>query len=137
MNLAWLIRSVPFLRSMFPDLALDPTTRSMIKSLPDDGDGNALRRLLRDGSDFSKPHEIDFHIAVKTKEAGQAIGPLAAEEGFHAKLVKDDEGPDWTLWCTIDMRPDYDEIVRISDRLNELARPHGGSLDGWGTFTVK
>ncbi len=36
----------------------------MVSNFPDDSDGGALRRLVEDGSDLSRPMYIDFQIAV-------------------------------------------------------------------------
>lgn len=43
--------------------------RAMKADFPDDADGDALRRLVNDGSDLTKPMLIDFQIAVPTEEA--------------------------------------------------------------------
>jgi len=104
---------------------------------PDDASGDALRNMLKSGSDFSKLHEIDFHIVVPDEQAGNAIGEAASQAGYHVKLFHDDEFGVWTCECTLSMLPTYDGITQIEKELEELAKPFGGYPDGWGTFSVK
>ncbi len=105
--------------------------------IPDDATGGALRRLLRDGSDFSKPHEIDFHVAVPDESAGRHVADAASKLGFATKVVYDDEnGPSWTCWCSRWMLPDHAAITQIEKRLDDIAQPVGGKIDGWGAFVV-
>jgi hypothetical protein len=40
-----------------------------MKDYPDDADGDALRRVAADGSDMSKPMEVDFMLSVGGAEA--------------------------------------------------------------------
>lgn len=104
---------------------------------PNDADGDALRRLRDDGSDLSKPHQIDFHVVVPNESAGSAVCIEAEKLGFKAKLVQDNATLDWTCWCTKTIVPDYSEIVQVESQLDVVARAVGGHTDGWGAFPVK
>jgi hypothetical protein len=48
----------------------------MIDNLPNDSDGDALRRLIRTGSDLSKEMEIDFAVDVPDRNAGLAFATV-------------------------------------------------------------
>jgi hypothetical protein len=104
--------------------------------LPNDADGDALRRLLNDGSDLTKPMVVDFQIAVPDEASCQAVAKAAGHVGFHTKVVAEKNG-EWTCWCTKTMVPSYDEVIAVQKLLDELSCPYGGWTDGWGSFGNK
>jgi regulator of ribonuclease activity B len=106
----------------------------MPDDLPNDSDGDALRRLVRDGSDLSKPMTIDFAVAVPDKFAGEAVAERASSLGFRPHIYHDAKDDSWTCNCTKVLVPDYCAIVAIQKRLDEISRPFGGKSDGWGSF---
>ncbi len=100
----------------------------------DEGDGDALRRLLRDGSDLSKPMEIDFCVLAPDEGTGLKIAAMVAPLGYRVKVHQDHESKRWTCYCTRTLIPDYDTIIEIQATLDALARPLGAKIDGWGSF---
>lgn len=101
---------------------------------PDDADGDALRRLVDDGSDLSQPMGIDFAVAVPDEKAGHALASLAASRGYRAELSQDEETGEWTCSCTRFMVASYETLVAAQAELDAMARPLGGYADGWGSF---
>ncbi len=106
---------------------------------PKDADGDALRRVIALGADMSKPMDIDFAVAVPTREAGEHVAEEAERRGFRVNLVADadEEEPEatsWSCYCTKSMVPDYDALLAVQHELDEIAKPCGGWSDGWGTF---
>jgi len=101
---------------------------------PDDADGDALRRVERDGSDMTRPMEIDFAVAVPCEAAGHAVAKLAADIGYRPRLARDAEVGAWTCYCTRTLVPTYAALVDAQAELDRLAGPIGGASDGWGTF---
>jgi Regulator of ribonuclease activity B len=100
---------------------------------PSDADGDALRRVAEHGSDMSKSMDVEFAIRVPDQSAGQTISDLAMQRGYACHLWQSDEG-NWDCICTRNMVLTYDEVVAAQRELNDLARPYGGHIDGWGTF---
>ncbi|HSM42049.1 MAG TPA: ribonuclease E inhibitor RraB [Afifellaceae bacterium] len=103
-------------------------------ALPDGATGNALKRLADRGSDLALPMEMDSFIAVPPEASGLAVAAEVREHGFATSVERDAETGDWTCYCTKTIVPSYIEVVRIENRLDELARPHGGYADGFGSF---
>src|SRR5689334_2226645 len=109
-----------------------------MKSIPDDATGDALRQLVEHGSDLSKPMEMDFFIAVPSKEAGDKVAIKAGELGFTTVVEQDDETdeeghtPEWTCYCTKTLIPEYSEIIKIEEQLESIAKEFGGYSDGFG-----
>lgn len=131
-------------------------------NFPDDDDGAVLESLREAGVDLSKPLEIDFQIAVVDEASGQQIVDAVRAAGYPADLVYDDGGtedgvaedgdeahededqateeddgcddPSWTIYVIMEIVPDYQRVVDIQAKLDELAQPFGGEVDGWGAM---
>jgi hypothetical protein len=103
-----------------------------MSTFPDDADGDALRRIASD-ADMSKPMAIDFAVAVPNERVGREIATLASGRGYTCTVVQNDSG-DWDCICTRSMLATYDGVIAAQEELEQLARPHGGCIDGWGTF---
>lgn len=106
----------------------------MINQYPSDADGDALGRIAEEGSDMTKPMEIDFFIAVTTEEGGQAIAYAANQLGYETEIVFDEESGDLTCYCAKTMIPNYEAIIEVQKELDQLAKPHEEFSDGWGTL---
>mgnify|MGYP001826324664 CR=1 FL=1 len=103
-------------------------------SLPDDATGDALQGLVDHGSDLARPMEMDFFVAVPSETSGDAVAAKAQEHGFRTSVEKDDETSDWTCYCTKTIVPAYAEVVRLENLIDEIAQPHGGHADGFGSY---
>jgi Regulator of ribonuclease activity B len=101
--------------------------------LPNDADGDALRRLQADGSDLSKEMEIDFAVVVPDRKGGEAFAVVARQVGFATNVYHDEEGA-WTCYCTRTMVPTYDAMIAVQESLAEMGRPFNAFPDGWGSF---
>jgi hypothetical protein len=102
--------------------------------LPDDETGNALRQFQQSGFDLSKPMEMDFFVAVSSKELGDQVAIKVRNLGFKASVEQDEETGDWTCYCTKTLLPEYAEVVRIEKELTKIAKPYGGYSDGFGSY---
>jgi len=102
--------------------------------LPNDADGDALRRLAADGNDMARPMTIDFTVVIPSLAAGHAVAGAAQEIGYRSSVEHDEEAETWTCYCTRHMVASYDAIVLAQRELNRLSGPHGGHCDGWGSF---
>jgi hypothetical protein len=101
---------------------------------PNDGDGDALRRLARDGNDMTRPMEIDFAVAVPNEAAGLAVAKVVEGLGYRTDVARDEETGDWTCYCSRSMVPTYAALADAQRELDRVAKPLGGASDGWGTF---
>ena len=92
--------------------------------------------MKNDGADLTKPHAIDFHIAVKDEKSANLIMKSVIPLGFKVEVIKDEDGPGWTCWCTKTIIPKHSTIISIEEQLDSIAREFDGWADGWGTFAV-
>ena len=101
--------------------------------IPNDADGDALRRVASIGADMSRPMEIDCFVAVPNRELGEAVAMVAVGAGYRAKVVHNAEDDAWDCYCTKAMLATYDGVVGAQQELDELSRPFGGQCDDWDT----
>ena len=106
----------------------------MCEELPNDSDGDALRRLLADGSDLSKPMEIDFAVLVPNQETGLKFAKTVEPLGFRTSVKFGEATGRWTCYCSCRMVPSYDAMIATQKTLEKLGAPYGAKPDGWGTF---
>ena len=105
----------------------------MSDDYPADADGAAIRRVVARGIDLSRPIDIDFVVDVPSKAAGERIKTLASRLGYQTILEADEDEITWTCYCSRRMLLTYDALVAARSALDAVCRPHGGSVDGWGT----
>lgn len=105
-----------------------------MKPIPNDATGNALKRFAKMGSDLTKPMEMDFFVAVPSKDAGNKVALKVRELGFATIVEQDDETRNWTCYCTKVLVPEYSEVVKIEQQLDSVAKEFGGYADGFGSF---
>jgi regulator of RNase E activity RraB len=104
------------------------------EDLPNDADGDALRRILAHGSDLSKLMEIDYAVAVPDETAAHRVALAAEKAGFRARVRQDEESHSWTCYCSKTMIASHDNLLKDQKLLDDLSEPFGGYSDGWGTF---
>ena len=116
---------------------------------PNDDDGNVLADLAAQGVDMTQPLDIEFPVSAPDEASANAIEKALIDAGYECiveyddgELDEDDEtdeddeefGPMWTVYVSVEMIPDYDEIIRIQADLDRLSGPSGGICDGWGVI---
>jgi regulator of RNase E activity RraB len=101
---------------------------------PNDADGDALRRVVDNGSDMSKPMYVDFQILVRREESAHSLADAARKLGYHTSVYDSDGKPPWTCQCSTRMLATYEGVIAIQNELADLSEPFGGKCDGWGTF---
>lgn len=105
-----------------------------MKDYPNDADGDALTRVAVAGADMSRPMKIEYAVAVPDQVAGISVASKVEPVGYTAEVHLDDESGDWTCYCSTVMLATYDGVRSCQEQLDQLAKPLGGFIDGWGTF---
>jgi hypothetical protein len=109
--------------------------RAMTIDFPNDSDGQALRRVLKDGSDLAKPMFVDFQVAMPTELAANALAAEARKLGYRTSVYDSDKCRlPWTCECSTRMLATYEGVLAIQAELAALSAPLDGFPDGWGTF---
>ena len=110
----------------------------MGSKLPNDADGDALRRLIKDGSDLRKPMYVDFQVAVPDKKSAKRLADVAKTVGSKVRVYASSECElPWTGEYSTRMLVTHEGIVAMETELAQVALPLGGDPDGWGSFGNK
>lgn len=108
--------------------------RMKLSKFPDDETGDALNEFVKNGFDLSKPMQIDFFLAVLSMKKGIKISQIVEKLGFNTSVEQDEETQEWTCYCTKIMIPEYTEIIKIEEELNNIAKLYDGYIDGFGSY---
>lgn len=109
------------------------TTKSLQRALiPDDENGEVLRRMFDDGDDLSLPRGIDFHLVFG--EQAQAHGFAGQAAMLPELLVSppeiDEEGI-WMVSVRRHMPASHAAITALEQQLALVAQAFEGYPDGW------
>jgi hypothetical protein len=103
-------------------------------SAEDEATMDALRRYVAEGSDLSRPMEIDFFVAIPNREAAEGVAADTKELGFATSVEQDEATLEWTCYCTKTIVPTFAAVRTIERQLDKIARKFGGHADGFGSF---
>jgi hypothetical protein len=93
---------------------------------------------LREHSNVTKPHEIEFFLYLPTQQAAERAARDLTARGFKVEVsppISDD--PKWPAFATKSMVPRLEALEEIRHDLTALAESLGGAYDGWGTPLVQ
>lgn len=99
-----------------------------------DATQQTLERLERDGSDLTRPMDVEFFVAVPCEHAAAHILDELKALNFSVSVEKDTETEGWTIYCTTRIMPEYAVITSIEQQLDDIAHKVRGYIDGWGSF---
>ncbi|MCL1144413.1 ribonuclease E inhibitor RraB [Shewanella marinintestina] len=117
-----------------------------MEEYPDDVDGNILQNLAASGFDMSRLRDFEFFVDSPDEESSYNIEKELIKAGFSTEVYFDEgeleEGetkteenkefwPSWTVYVLSKMAPDYNEIIRIQEVVDAIAKPFNGRSDGW------
>jgi hypothetical protein len=107
--------------------------------LPDDENGDVLRRLQKNGDDLSKPRDVDFTVVFATEESAQEFAQHFVRHRYKVSVANSNCVPDlpWDVVVTKHMVPSHSGITEFEEALQDIAEGLGGRNDGWGCFSQK
>jgi Regulator of ribonuclease activity B len=108
----------------------------MIEMIPNDENGDVLRKMLESGDDLARPREIDFTVVMPGEAAARAFAERFATAGYQTKIKRSGVVPEqpWDVVVIKHMTPNHSEITEFEALLEQAALPLGGRNDGWGCF---
>lgn len=104
-------------------------------SLPNDANGQVLRRMAEQGDDLTVPRPIDFEHVLPSLRAAEEMARRARDLGYGTNICRRgllSRGRNLT--CTREMLPTHAAITEAEQTLAAVARELGGHEDGWGCF---
>jgi len=101
--------------------------------IPDDENGQVLRRMLEAGDDLAVPRGIEFfHVFADEAGALAFAGAASALPDLAVEAPEVDDEGIWEVCATRVMAPSHAAITALEATLAQLAGEHGGYPDGWG-----
>lgn len=99
----------------------------------DDWDTRMIERLRRSGIDPFSPVEVDFFVAMPSREAADALAGRLASDGFTIDLrpIEGSSEHPWSIHVRKALVLTAPSIREISSRLRAGAEAVGGRYDGW------
>ena len=107
---------------------------SFLKSLfgRADKDELVLKALKKNGSDLSKPHEIDFWFDFPSEESARTVAQKVSERGFEVEVYRNKGGDEYSCKAVKRMVPHLSAMQGLTRQFESIAEQHGGVYDGWG-----
>ena len=102
--------------------------------IPNDADGDAMRRVIADGADATRPMKVDFQIDCPDLATAREIAARVPRDQFAVDVYSFEDSEGATCECSRDMLLEHSELLRIQHELTEIAKPFGGHCEAWGTF---
>lgn len=107
--------------------------RNASKPREDDWDARMIERLRRSGMDPFKPVDVDFFLAVPSKDRAETMASRLRAEGFETDIreLRDSVDQTWSVHALKNMSLNAHGMREVSTRLRQLADEVGGRYDGW------
>lgn len=107
--------------------------RNASKPREDDWDARMIERLRRSGMDPFKPVDVDFFLAVPTRDKAETMASRLRSEGFETDIreLPDSVDQPWSVHALKSMSLNVQAVREASTRLRQLADEAGGRYDGW------
>ena len=97
-----------------------------------DENAEVLKGIAARGTDLSISRLVDFaHVFFAEAEAVQ-FKYAAQSEGYQVSIEQDESGALWDVVASFQIVPSVEQVTRIEQELDGLARSFGGQADGWG-----
>lgn len=104
-----------------------------VHDLPDDENGQVLRRMLEHGDDLCIARPIDFEHVLPSAKAAETMAERARALGFDVVIARRGLlSRSRDVRCTRTMVPTHAVITEAEEGLAAIARELGGHEDGWG-----
>jgi hypothetical protein len=106
--------------------------------IPNDENGQVLRRFLEMGDDLTQPRNIEFEFIFGDRsDALQFTAEVLEDKELAVTIDWYEEAGAWNASVTRYMLPVHGAITAFECRISEVASRFGGRADGWGCFAVK
>lgn len=114
----------------------DEKRDQLMRGIPDDDSGDALRRMLAGGDSLTKPRDINFSVVFTDAKSAEDFACPFREKGLKVEITENGcvEDKPWDVTVTKHMVPTHAGITAFEKELEEAAASLNGRNDGWGCF---
>src|SRR3954468_23265534 len=93
--------------------------------IPDDENGDVLKRMQADGDDLTKSRIIDFSFAFPERHQALAFAEMVDDHDVELCIFYDEEEETWQAIVKRDMIPSHREITALESSLAAKAASAG------------
>lgn len=105
--------------------------------IPNDVNGNILRKMLQSGDDFSRSRTVDFCHVFSERRQALAFAEIVDDKELEVCISYNDQAEMWDVIVKRYMIPTHQDITSFEQLLATKAESLGGKGDGWGYIPVK
>ena len=102
-----------------------------------DPDAKVISHLISNGSDPSKPHELDFFFYLPDRPSCESLAARLNASGFRTDVLEPDADSRWAIQAWIWLPLDYGRIRSLTRDFEQIATALGGEFDGWGAEVIE
>jgi hypothetical protein len=110
---------------------------SASSQIPNDENGDVLRRMIKNGDDLSQPRMMDFCYIFPERRQALAFAEIVDDKDLNVCISYNKERDMWDAIVKRYMIPTHTDITTFELSLATHAELVGGEADGWGCMTVK
>lgn len=100
-----------------------------------DKDLLVIEALIKNGSDVTKEHQIDFFFDFAKFEQAAPVAQALDAEGYEVKMYENGD-KSFSIEAKSNMVPSITTMRNLTAKFESLAVKHGGVYDGWGAEVV-
>jgi hypothetical protein len=104
---------------------------------PNDGNGDVLRGMAKNGDDLSRPRMIDFCHVFPERRQALAFAEIVDDRELTVCISYNGGRDMWDAIVKRHMIPTYQDITAFEMSLASYAESVGGKADGWGCMVQK
>ena len=106
-------------------------------NIPNDTNGDVIRRMIANGDDLSRPRNIDFCHVFSERRQALAFAEALDDRQLEVSISYYDRREKWQVAVKRFMIPTHQEITALEHSLAVQAELLGGEAVGWGCMTIK
>jgi len=100
--------------------------------IPNNADGDVIRRLIKSNFDFSSKHTVDFNIDLENWPPNDQLIKLLKQNSYKYTLHKSSEDFNGYIEIQIKEYITYEFVTKTQDELTKISKPYGGVCESWG-----
>ncbi|HEY1107610.1 MAG TPA: ribonuclease E inhibitor RraB [Opitutaceae bacterium] len=104
--------------------------------IPDDENGDVLRRMREGGDSLTKPRIIDYNFVFPDRDQSIEFARAIPERDLEVCLSFYEERDLWQVIVKKHMVPEHRAISHLEAELTRRAERAGGEADGWGCMRI-
>lgn len=102
---------------------------------PHDENGDILYGIWQRQGHLDKARTVDFSIIAPTEIEAQNCAAALSKFGGKTEISYFSEKNCWDILLSVRIVPSWENITKMEQDIERLAKPFNGANDGWGFFS--